>query len=69
VFKNDDENINLLTPPLHFNCRSVIVPVTIYEKADLEDADEVPSREELQDMGAGLLTSKAAVKKPTEESQ
>ena len=62
VFKSGDDNINLLTPPLHFNCRSVIVPVTIYEQDVMDDAEEVPDRNELQDMGAGLLTLKAEVK-------
>jgi SPP1 gp7 family putative phage head morphogenesis protein len=55
VFESDDSNINLLTPPLHFNCRSVIVPVTRFESDTLSDSEEVPSREKLRDMGAGLL--------------
>lgn len=66
VFSSDDENINLLTPPLHFNCRSIIVPVTQYEKDTLADTEDVPDRAELQDMGAGLLASNAKVRKYSE---
>ena len=62
VFRKDDENINLILPALHFNCRSIVVPVTIYEKDVMEEAEEVPSREELQDMGASLLSLKGEVR-------
>ena len=55
VFSADDANVNLMTPPLHFNCRSIIVPVTQYEKDTLDEVEDVPDRKELQDMGAGLL--------------
>ncbi len=61
VFRSDDDNINLLTPPLHWNCRSVIVPVTIYEKDDMENAEDVPDEGKLQEMGANLLSEKAKV--------
>lgn len=39
------------------NCRSVIVPVTKFEKDTLEDVEDVPSREDLQDEGAGFLST------------
>ena len=69
IFSADDENINLLTPPLHFNCRSIIVPITKYEKDSLDGVEDMPSREELQDMGAGLLSLNAETVKPMEEAQ
>lgn len=62
VFASDDDNINLLTPPLHFNCRSIIVPVTNYEKDTMDEVEDAPDRGSLQDMGAGLLSVKADVR-------
>lgn len=55
IFSADDANINLLTPPLHFNCRSVIVPVTKFEKDALDEVEDAPDRAALQDLGAGLV--------------
>lgn len=34
VFKLDDPNLARFTPPLHYNCRSVLVPVTIGTSLD-----------------------------------
>lgn len=62
IFKNDDDNINLMTPPLHWNCRSILVPVTTFEKSDLEDAVDAPDRDRLVEMGANLLTERSEVK-------
>ncbi|GAH83899.1 unnamed protein product, partial [marine sediment metagenome] len=32
VFEQGDPDIARFTPPLHFDCRSTLVPITIYEK-------------------------------------
>lgn len=37
LFRVDDPDLALLTPPLHFNCRSVIVPVPAGTKVDKAD--------------------------------
>jgi SPP1 gp7 family putative phage head morphogenesis protein len=37
VFRNDDPELDRFKPPLHFNCRSVLVPITSSEPVD--DAD------------------------------
>lgn len=41
-----------ITPPLHFNCRSMLVPVTKFEEVTF---DTPPSIDKLKDMGAGLI--------------
>lgn len=41
-----------ITPPLHFNCRSLLVPVTKFE--DVEFDEPIPI-DELKEMGAGLI--------------
>lgn len=46
------ELTDMITPPLHFNCRSVLVPVTKYEEYK---ADKEPTFESLRDKGANLL--------------
>lgn len=46
------ELTNIITPPLHFNCRSLLVPVTRYE--DYTPSRE-PSVESLREKGANLL--------------
>lgn len=50
IFETDDE-INRITPPLHFNCRSLLVPITKFEEYE---PDAVPSLEDIQDLGGGL---------------
>ena len=50
IFEVDDE-INRIQPPLHFNCRSLLVPVTKFEEYE---PDAVPSIEDVQDLGGGL---------------
>lgn len=37
VFKVDDPDLDRLTPPNHFNCRSVLVPIMIDEKIEAGD--------------------------------
>lgn len=37
VFELDDPNLNRFTPPLHYNCRSVLVPVPIGASLDPKD--------------------------------
>lgn len=46
------EYIDGVTPPLHFNCRSILVPITKFE--DYKTAGEI-GYEKLKAMGAGLL--------------
>lgn len=41
-----------LTPPLHLNCRSILVPITRYEEYS---ASKPESLEKLRDMGGGLI--------------
>lgn len=53
------EFLNKITPPLHFNCRSILVPVTRFE-AYQDDENYVepgtePSFEKLKDMGGNLI--------------
>lgn len=43
--------VNRITPPLHFNCRSLLVPVTKFEEYDSE---KVPTVDKIQDMGGKL---------------
>jgi SPP1 gp7 family putative phage head morphogenesis protein len=54
--------IDRLTPPLHFNCRSVLVPVTRYENyKDDEDyvpAGKEPSLDSLREKGGNLIVGK-----------
>lgn len=59
VFEKGDF-IGRATPPLHFNCRSILVPVTRYEDYKgwskyVKPGDE-PSVESLKKKGAGLMT-------------
>jgi SPP1 gp7 family putative phage head morphogenesis protein len=44
--------IDNVTPPLHFNCRSTLIPVTKYE--DYEESNKIPL-DDLKDSGAGLV--------------
>lgn len=41
-----------LKPPAHFNCRSILVPITKFEDYELS---EIPSAEDLKGMGGNLL--------------
>ena len=41
-----------IVPPLHYNCRSLLIPVTRFQDVDF---DAEPSIEELRSMGANLL--------------
>lgn len=47
-----DEFIVRATPPLHFNCRSILVPVTKFEDYEL---DKSPSIEKLKEIGGNLI--------------
>lgn len=51
IFEKGDF-IDRVTPPLHFNCRSVLVPITKYQEYKL---DKEPSIESLQKLGGGLI--------------
>lgn len=56
IFETDDE-LNRITPPLHFNCRSLLVPVTKFEEYE---SNAVPSVEDIQDLGGNLKKFEAA---------
>lgn len=51
VFEKGDF-IDRVTPPLHFNCRSLLVPITRYQDYSL---DNEPSIEKLQKLGGNLI--------------
>lgn len=56
VFRPDDPDIEKFTPPNHFNCRSLLVPVLIYEPPDIGDfitPSDKGRAEELMDEGFG----------------
>lgn len=46
-----NEDIGRITPPLHFNCRSLLVPVTKFESFE---TSKIPSVAKINDMGGGL---------------
>jgi SPP1 gp7 family putative phage head morphogenesis protein len=50
IFDLEDE-IARVTPPMHINCRSILVPITRYEDYK---AEKVPSADKIQDMGGNL---------------
>lgn len=58
VFDVDSE-VGRVTPPLHFNCRSLLVPLTKFE--DYETS-KVPSVQEIQDEGGNLKNFKEVVR-------
>lgn len=37
VFRPDDPDLDKFTPPNHFNCRSILVPVMVDETIDIDD--------------------------------
>lgn len=51
IFEKGDYT-SVITPPLHFNCRSVLVPITKFE--DYKADKPIPT-ETLQEWGAGLI--------------
>jgi SPP1 gp7 family putative phage head morphogenesis protein len=51
IFTKDDF-ITRATPPLHFNCRSILVPVTKFEDYEL---DKSPTIDKLKDLGGNLI--------------
>lgn len=51
------EFITRATPPLHFNCRSILVPVTKFEDYSI---DKAPSLESLKNKGGNLVLSSNA---------
>lgn len=59
ILKLDDPRLNFFTPPLHYNCRSYLSPVTIYEKNTIftsqDDLKNVPKP--LFDKGIEKATS------------
>lgn len=60
IFEIED-GVGRITPPLHFNCRSVLVPVTKFEKYE---SDAIPSVEDIQDLGGNLKRFEAAAEPP-----
>lgn len=46
------EFINHIVPPLHFNCRSLLVPITKFEDYEV---DKSPSLDSLKDKGGNLI--------------
>ena len=44
--------VDEVTPPLHFNCRSLLIPITKYE--DYRESDQI-SLKDLKDAGAGFV--------------
>ena len=64
---NISEYTNVVKPPAHFNCRSLLVPITRFE--DFKDDDEYltgesrPTVESLQDKGGNLLKSRRFISK------
>ena len=50
--KEDADYISRITPPLHFNCRSLLVPVTRFEDVKFNKPVEI---ERLKELGAGLI--------------
>jgi len=50
IFSLEDE-VARITPPLHFNCRSVLVPITKFEEYK---AEKVPAVDRIQELGGGL---------------
>lgn len=50
IFEIND-GVGRITPPLHFNCRSVLVPITKFEQYE---PDAIPSVEDVQDLGGNL---------------
>lgn len=59
------EFITQATPPLHFNCRSILVPVTKFE--DYEVSQE-PSAETLKNKGGNLLFSFVRSPRPYQDN-
>jgi SPP1 gp7 family putative phage head morphogenesis protein len=51
VYDKNDPELQRIMPPLHFNCRSLIVPVTIYDEYTVS---KIPSLETVQNRGGGL---------------
>jgi SPP1 gp7 family putative phage head morphogenesis protein len=50
--KNEADYIARTTPPLHFNCRSLLVPVTRFEEVKFNKPVEI---ERLKELGGGLI--------------
>lgn len=50
-----DSEVARITPPLHFNCRSLLVPLTKFEEYE---TDKMPSLESIQDKGGTLKNFK-----------
>ena len=46
IYKKDNPIIANITPPLHFNCRSMLVPITQVDGWDGKQ-DKVPSKDDL----------------------
>lgn len=53
IFKADDPDIHRMTPPLHFNCRSLLIPITRFEQHTTID---VPGVDVIQKRGGNLKT-------------
>jgi len=46
----------IITPPVHFNCRSILVPITRFEEFTV---DKLPSAKQLKDLGGTLAAQRA----------
>ena len=65
IFRLDDPNLDRIAPPRHFNCRSVLVPVTIDVPVPEEDlATQQDVARALEESGQGFGRP-GAVKPPT----
>ena len=53
--KDDSDGIARMGPPAHFNCRSVLVPITKFEIESENDWDNMPSVASLQEKGGNLI--------------
>ena len=52
------EDVQRITPPLHFNCRSILVPMTKFEDFETQ---KVPSLEKIQEDGGNLKNFKEGI--------
>lgn len=58
VFDKSDPDIGRVTPPLHYNCRGILVPVTKFEEYK---AVKVPSIQKIDDLGGNLKSFKGVI--------
>ena len=53
--EKDADFLARVSPPTHFNCRSILVPITKFEVKDQEDFDTPPKISTLQALGGNLI--------------